>query len=270
MGKWNETSLFSFNYAILASSGQKESDKHFMSVCLRDFSGQNELISTHQLFLGLESTTLIVMDITKPLNHILDKNPKLGHPNTPTAVLHYWLNLLHVKASQKHLQPNVALALTHRDMIQDDNVEMYVETYINDILNTLQGHPYANFVTKDNVFVVDNKSYNETEFENLKKDLFQYLSQERNWGRQMPVRQMKLKANIIEESKTDGRKFLSLASVIDKAKGHGISEKETETFLTTENTLGNFMYFSEPELRENVITDSQWLVDKVTTLFKYH
>ena len=73
-----------------ASLAHKEhnSDAH-MAVTLWDLGGQNEFLTTHHLFLDAESTTLIVMDITKPLHQMLDKDPKLGQPNTPAEVLKY-------------------------------------------------------------------------------------------------------------------------------------------------------------------------------------
>ena len=249
---------------------EKQPDDNCMSICLRDFGGQNDLFATHDIFLDAEATTLIVMDITKSLHQRLESNPKLGHPNTPAAVLHYWLNSIHVKTSQEHLQSNVALVLTHRDMIQDDNVQSYVESYIKNILATLQDTPYAKFLTKDNIYVVDSKTGTDIEFQNLQNKLFQNLSQQSSWGKQVPVRWMKLKADVIDKTLKEGQGFLSLADVISQAKQYGINDKETESFLRTENTFGNIKYFSEPELKEIIFIDPEWLVDKVITLTTYH
>ena len=248
----------------------QQSDDHSISICLRDFCGYNKLITTQQHFLDAESATLIVMDITKSLNQRLESNHNVGNPNSPSAVLHCWLHSLHVKASQQHQQPNVALILTHRDMIQDDDAEMYVNTYIKDILNTLHGNPYAKFITKDNIYVVDSKSGSHTEFTNLQNNLFQNLTQQSTWGKEVPVRWMKLKADMIDESLKEGQRFLSLANVIGQAKQYGLNEKETESFLHMETTLGNFIYYPESELRDIVITDPKWLFDKVTTLTTKH
>ena len=168
------------------------------------------------------------------------------------------------------MQPNVALVLTHRDMIQDENSEMNVEAYINDVLSNLQGYPYAKLINNANIYVVDNRSGNDTEFEHLQSKLLQYLSQQRSWGSQMPVRWMKLKADMIEKSKKEQMRFLNLATVIEQAKQYGMNEKDTELFLSNQNILGHFVYYIEPELRENVITDPQWIFDKVTMLTTQH
>ena len=249
---------------------EKQPDDNHMSICLRDFGGDNELLPGHDIFLDSDATNLIVMDITKSLHQRLESNPKFGHPNTPAAVLHYWLNSLHIKTSQEHLQPNVVLVLTHRDMIQDDNVQLYMEAYTKDILQTLQDTPYAKFITRDNIYVVDSKTGTEIEFQNLQNKLSQNLSQQSSWGRQVPVRWMKLKADIIEKTLKEDQRFLSLADVIGQAKPYGINDKETESFLRMENTHGNFICFPETELKEMIFTDLEWLVDKVTTLTTNH
>ena len=210
------------------------------------------------------------MDMTKPLLQMFERNPKLGYPNTPAAVLHYWLNLLHVQTSKKGVQPNIALILTHRDIIQDDNSEMNVEAYINDILNNLQGYPYAKLISNDNIYVVDNNSGKDSEFEHMKSKLLQYLSQQRSWGSQMPVRWMKLKADMIEKSRKEQRRFLNLAMVTGQANEYGMNEKEIELFLSNENLLGHFIHYLEPKLKENVITDPQWVLNKVTMLTTHH
>ena len=228
---------------------KKQPDDHHISICLRDFGGQIDLFAAHDIFLDAEATTLIVMDITKSLHQRLERNPKLGHPNTPAAILYYWLHLLHVKTSQDHLQPNVALVLTHRDMIQDKNVQSYVEAYIKGILRTLEDTPYAKFLTKDNIYVVDSKTGTDIEFQNLENKLFQNLSQQSSWGKQVPVRWMKLKADVTDKTLKEGQGFLSLADVISQAKQYGINDKETESFLRMENTFGNIKYFSEPGLK---------------------
>ena len=249
---------------------EQQSDDHFMSLCLRDFGGQNELLPSHQFFLGDESTSLIVMDMSKPLHHRFEKNPKLGYPNTPAAVLHYWLNLLHIQTSEKSLQPNVILVLTHRDMIQDVNSEMTVEAYIYDILNNLQGYSYAKLISNENIHVVDNKSVNDTDFKHLQSKLLQYFSQQSSWGSQIPARWMKLKADIIEKSRKEQRRFLNLATVTGQAKEYGMNEKDTELFLSNKNIFGHFMHYLESKLREHIITDPQWVLDKVTMLTTHH
>ena len=91
------------------------------SLSLWDLGGQNEFITTHHLFLDIDATTLVVMDISKSLHHHLEEKPKLGHPNTPAEVLCYWLNTIHNQALEKNMKPNIALVLTHKDMVEAED-----------------------------------------------------------------------------------------------------------------------------------------------------
>ena len=224
-----------------------------------NFSGQNDFVATHHLFLDAESTTLIIMDITKPLDQNLDTIPKLGHSSSPAAALHSWLNSL----CGKKLQATVALVLTHNDMIKDDNIEKYVDTYINGILNTVQGHPYANLITKDNIHLVDNKLGSDKAFQNLRNQLLEYFSRQGSWGKQIPLRWIKLKADMIEKTTKERKGYMPLKSVIAEAKRYRIDEKEIEAFLRIQNTIGDFVYFPDPGLREIIFTDSKWFVEKL-------
>ena len=241
----------------------KESEEAIpFSTTLWDLGGQNEFVVTHNLFRDAESPTL--MDITKPLHEQIDTNPKMDFPNTPAEVLHYWLNSLHVQSDQKQLHPNVALVLMHKDMIKGDNIETHVKAYIDDILTTVQGNCYANFITKDNIYIVSNKSYNENEFQDLRNNLLQYFSQQSSWGKQMPLKWIKLKAYMIEKTRKEGKGYMTLSSVSSQAKKYGMNDNEIEAFLMIQNSIGDFIYYSDPELREHIITDPKWLVQKVT------
>ena len=253
---------------ILNSEKTPEETNPF-SATFWDFSGQNDFIATHHLFLDAESTTLICMDITKPLDQNLETNPKLGNPSSPEETLHYWLNSLYVKTDQK-LQPKIAIVLTHKDLIEDDSIETYVTDYIKGILSTVQGHPYANFITESNIHIVDNKFGCDKDFQNLRNQLLQYFSQQGSWGKQMPLRWMKLKAHMIDKTGKEGKGYMPLTSVNAKAKGYSINEKDVQAFLRIQNTIGDFVYYPDPGLRETIFTNPKWLVDKLTVLTTYY
>ena len=130
----------------------KESDADTpFGLTLWDLGGQNEFMVMHHIFLNVESTTLIVMDITKELDECIGERKKLDYLNTTEEVLHYWLNSLHIEAVKKNLEPNVALILTRKDMIEEDG-EKWKADYIKSILKSIQGTDYANYVTDKNIF----------------------------------------------------------------------------------------------------------------------
>ena len=138
------------------------------TINLWDSGGQDEFFVTHHLFIDVEATTLIVMDITKelrkPLGTTLKESTKMGIPRTPLEFLFYWLNAIHIKSTEKQVEPNIALVFTHKDMIQAEDAEQYVEAYIRDVLSSIEHKPYSEYVSRNNIFVVDNKHGDQLEF----------------------------------------------------------------------------------------------------------
>ena len=74
----------------LAKNNNEESvvDKPFV-LTLWDLGGPNEFMAVHHIFLKAESTTLIVMNITKKLKQRIGIQTKLNYLNTTEEVLHY-------------------------------------------------------------------------------------------------------------------------------------------------------------------------------------
>ena len=259
--------------AILAhktSKAQEESNSTMpFSLVLWDLGGQNEFITTHHLFLDVAATTLVVMDITKGFHHHLEKKPKIGHPNTPAEVLSYWLNTIHSQALEKNVKPNIALVLTHKDMVQTLDIDQYIENYIQCIEEYVEGKPYARYITRNNIFVVDNKSGDDADFSHLRNELIHHLANQKSWGFEMPIPWHKLKADIIERAQKTGKKYLSLTEVVSMATEYGMNRMKVESFLKVQNSLGDLIHYSLPELQEIVITDPQWLVDMCKALITH-
>ena len=81
---------------------KKESEENTpFSISLWDLGGQDEFISTPHLFLNIDATILIVMDITKELYELIGSNFKFGYFNSAVNVLHYWLNFFHNAFEEK-------------------------------------------------------------------------------------------------------------------------------------------------------------------------
>ena len=225
-----------------------------------DFSGRNEFTATHHLFTKSESTTLIVMDITKDLHAPLDENPKLDYPNTPAEVLHYWISALLVEASENNTDPNFALVLTHKDKIPSDNPQEYIDAYLQQVLEVVKD--YTNCITKKNIHVVDNKTGLKSEFQCLRNQLLEHFSKQGGWGKKIPVPWLKLKAQIMQKSE-EGKNYLDSEEVKELALQHGIESQNVKTFLQTEDAVGNMKYFPNLNI---VITNLKWLVNKCKAL----
>ena len=233
-----------------------------------DLGGQDEFISTHHLFLNTEATILIVMDITKGLHQLVGGNSELRYLNSPAEVLHYWLNLFHSDAAKQKRTPNIAIVLTHTDKIKEKNPKEYIEDYKHKIMQIIEGKPYAKYIDMAKIHSVSNATGNDSEFQELRDKLLQNLIDQGSWGYDMPVRWLKLKYDIIRKADKRGVKYLYLSEVWELGEQSKMDTNDIESFLERQTTLGDFVYF--PRLRDIVITDPKWLVDKCKDLISTH
>ena len=186
-----------------------------------DHGGQNEFIITNQLFLNVEAFILMVMDISLDLNIPLkqssDAAGKFGIPKTPAQILRYWLNAIHILAMEKTTEPNIALVLTHQDMIKADDTNRYIDSYIEELLECIHGKPYASYIKEENIFVVDNREGTEGDFTHIRNRIFAKIAKQESWGIERPTRWLKLEADILETVKETEKPYLHISSVKDLA-----------------------------------------------------
>ena len=248
---------------------QESEERTPFTISVWDLGGQDEFISTHHLFLNIEAFILIVLDITKGLHQLIGRNFDLGYLNTPAEVLHYWLEFFHSEAEKIEKESNIAIVLTHTDLIQS-NRDAYVSDYKGRIMEMIRDKPYAKLVKKDNIYAVSNTMDSEAEFQELRDQLLKHLTEQDSWGHDMPLTWLKLKADIINKANSTAEKHLRLDEVWKLSHELGMSTTDVKSFLQKQDTLGDFVYFSDPELRDLLITDPTWLVNKCKALITSH
>ena len=244
------------------------------SLRLWDYGGHTEFLATHHLFLNIESTTLILLDVSKKLKDPIKRDTKttsgFGVPNTPEQFLHYWLKILHSQTTEKNFHPNIALVLTHKDMIQGTDIDKYINEFKLEILTSIEGKPYSHYITHNNIFVIDNKNGDQKDFARLQNVIFKMIAEQKSWGIERPTRWLKLEADILHKTTEESIKFLPWLDVKELAKAYGITEDELLSFLKFHHNLGDFIYYDKPGLKDVVITDPQWLADMFKTLITAH
>ena len=259
--------LLDHRQPMLDPSSEKKMD---YSMTLWDYGGHTEFIATHHFFLSSESTTLILLDISKGMKDPIKKNQDratgIGIPNTPEQFLHYWLQTIHSQTVEKEKTPNIALVLTHRDMIEARDKDKYMEEYILGVIRSIASKPYCHYITKDNIFVIDNRNDSEEDFAKLRKEVLKMITKQRSWEIERPLRWLKLEADILDKANEQTAKVLQLAEVKSLAETYGINDVELQSFLEFHHSLGDFLYYSEPGLKDVLITDPQWLADMFKTL----
>ena len=155
-------------------TGPPSDDRIPYSINIWDHGGQSEFILTNHLFLNVQAFILMAMDISldlnKPLKQSVDAKGKFGIPKTPAQILCYWLNALHVLALEKTTEPNIALVLTHKDMIKADDTKKYIESYIEELLqmHSMENHMHPTS-RNEKIFVVDNREGTEGDFAHIKE-----------------------------------------------------------------------------------------------------
>ena len=225
------------------------------------FGGQTQFFPTHHLFLDAEPINLIVMDISKPLKQTLNQRFANGFPITHGQFLHYWLNSLHQKALEQGTKPSIAIILTHRDIIPIED-EKYIERYMNALLESLDEEPYSGCISKRNIHVVDNKHGDLGE---VKHQIFQMVKAQKSWGKKIPIKWLNLETDILEK-RQNGTYYIPLSAVKHSALKYDMTGEDVELFLEFHNTIGDFIHYNDPALRDVVITDPQWLIDVFKTL----
>ena len=252
---------------------QESEEKTPFSISLWDLGGQDEFISTHHLFLNIEATILIVMVITKGLYGLIGSNFHFGYLNSTVDVLHYWLNLFHTvleekRKKEKNVQLNIGLVLTHKDKLPEETLDKDIEDYKTQILEAVKDKPYAKYLTRDEIYVVDNSENSESNFRKLRDDLLKHFKKQKSWGKKVPLPWLSLKADVIEVATEKNEKHLSLEQIWKLAEQYEMNSNDVESFLEMQTILGDFVYFQE--FREIVITDPRWLVDKCKALISTH
>ena len=244
------------------------------SINIWDHGGQNEFIITNHLFLSVEAFNLIVMDISLDLNTPLKQSSaskgKYGIPKTPAQILCYWLNALHVLAMEKRKEPNIALVLTHKDMIKRENPKRHCDRYIEQIFKCIRGKSYESYVRNENIFVVDNRKATEGDFTQIRNSIFAQIATQKTWGIERPTRWLKLEADMLQKAKENETPYLHISIVRDLASAFAMNERELESFLSFHHILGDMIYYPDKILNDFVVTNPQWLLDMFKALITPH
>ena len=249
---------------------------------LWDLGGQNEFLITHHLFLDVDATTVIVMDITKEFSEKFkhpakDLKLKETNPSSPEEIMHYWLNSFYIEAKEMERKTNtgiilnIFIVLTHIDDIEKDERQERINMYKNQIMESLKESNYAFLLTEEKIFAVDNKTGKEESFQSLREQLFKSFRHQQSWNQTMPVKWLRLQAEIFEK-KEKATKFMHIEHLEEMGRSVGMDRTQIKSFLRMHNTVGTFIYFSGelqqsgrtsvPQmLNDFVITDPQWLVD---------
>ena len=244
------------------------------SINLWDFDSQDEFSAVNQLFLKAEALILYTMDISLDLFSYWDERRINENPKTSAEKLRYWLNSVHIQAKKQNLKPNFVLLLTHTDSIKVQERSQNVESYIKTITNIVAGKPYAGYISKENIILVDS-------FKAIRDKLFHRIMMQPSWGVKKPISWLHLEAELLRRPTYEEKSYLNnyvdyyyverrphvlVSKVKELALECGMDECELDSFLEFHSVLGDFICCPPSKLGHFIIIQPQWLLDKCSDL----
>lgn len=149
--------------------------------------------------------------------------------------------------------------------------EEIIKQYYKSLNKFIEKKVYADHVhlTK---YCVSNKNSQDPDIRDLRKKVVDIAQQQVYWGEQIPLRWIALKERL--QTLKNLSNVTALDRVKEEASEAGIADQEELiTALRFYHELGDIVFFNEPDLREFIILDPQWLIDcfkQVITIPKFH
>ena len=259
---------------------QEPPDKNIpYSINLRNFNNRDEFSAMNQLFLKPEALILYIVDTTLDFFSPFDQGWKINETSKTSAeILTYWLKSVHDHAEKQNFKPNIVLLLTHTYSFTETGRSQYVESYVQTIIKTVEGKPYADYISEENIIIVDN-------YEGLRNELFDRMLKQPSWGVKRPIKWLCLEAELLRRTTDEGqdkyeselfdyfgtehtsshyqRKPLVLISEVKElASACDMDDSEVESFLQFHHALGDFICCPPSKGERYFITDPEWFMER--------
>lgn len=238
---------------------RQEAELDNLNFSIWDYGGQDVFYTLHHLFLTRFGVYVICFNVRDVLSSGEEKEAALED-------LLFWLNSvrLHAPASP------VILVGTFVDKLKSKAVEPKKNTELESVDKRLRSsislERFEHVVMNDNLlfFPVSNKEG--LGFDELKEALVLSALGQPHLQNEVPLSWMKTLDEILKVGK---KSFLTHAQVVQAAIEMGATEEEVDPMLDLFNELGVVVYVPKSSvLRDKVITNPQWLVDKLGLLIR--
>jgi GTPase SAR1 family protein len=211
-----------------------------ITVSCWDFAGQDVYLTTHQFFLGKRSIYLIGFRLDRPLEDGLSR-------------VEYWLQTIRLRA------PNAPIALLGTHL--DDYVG--VNENLTSLKKSLMERYKKHFAIID-VFFVSNATHEGVH--EMVRGLTKLLSDRKQRAKlgieqQRPVTYMVLAEALTAAAKEMDHPVMSWAEWCKFVQSNAMIQEEADVVAATTflSDVGALLWFNEPQLRDAVVLDCQWL-----------
>ncbi|XP_052819887.1 uncharacterized protein LOC128245701 [Mya arenaria] len=248
-------------------------------VSVWDFAGKNLYYSTHHFFLNKRSVYLLLMNMTKKLEDLVEKSESLAglvHEElTCLDAFKFWLNSIHMYSSihdQEHEdKPTVILIGTHKDLMEgtEEDKEEHMNAFFNEAMRPFIGTNILKHV-HDRKFLVNNLDAKDRVFDEIRNEVKKVAEAQPYWNEKHPLKWIQLEKTF-EQMRGDGKEMVTLREVeaTNRENPQPLEKAQLQLFLEVQHMYGNILYFDTEKLKEHVILSPQWIIEAFKCFINY-
>ncbi|XP_078701678.1 uncharacterized protein LOC144927814 [Branchiostoma floridae x Branchiostoma belcheri] len=235
-----------------------------------DFGGQATYYGSHQCFFTYRGIYILVMSLLQKLsNPVPDLDYKAAADNLVTGrdYLDHWLNSVRthtlVHGREQTGEPRVVLVLTHKDRVDESDIEEYKK----DIRDHICGKAAGKHVLPK-IFVIDNFNEDNSDIDELREYLREVAKGLWFMGQEVPMTWLHLKSKLMDKRRGDAP-FCRFQDVVDLARSDDVGitdDSHVADILTFLHDLGDIIFIDEPVLRDHVALRPQVMIDVFKTI----
>ncbi|XP_078701405.1 uncharacterized protein LOC144927688 isoform X2 [Branchiostoma floridae x Branchiostoma belcheri] len=237
---------------------------------LWDFGGQATYYGSHQCFFTYRGIYILVMSLLQKLSDpVPDLDYKAAADNLVTGrdYLDHWLNSVRthtlVHGREQTGEPRVVLVLTHKDRVDESNIEEYKK----DIRDHISGKAAGKHVLPK-IFVIDNFNEYNSDIDELREYLREVAKGLWFMGQEVPMTWLHLKSKLMDKRREDDS-FCRFQDVVDLARSDDVGitdDSHVADILSFLHDLGDIIFINEPVLRDHVALRPQVMIDVFKTI----
>ncbi|KAI8494117.1 hypothetical protein Bbelb_284640 [Branchiostoma belcheri] len=237
---------------------------------LWDFGGQATYYGSHQCFFTYRGIYILVMSLLQKLSDpVPDLDYKAAADNLVTGrdYLDHWLNSVRthtlVHGREQTGEPRVVLVLTHKDRVDESDIEEYKKDIRDHISDKAAGKHVL-----PKIFVIDNFNEDNSDIDELREYLREVAKGLWFMGQEVPMTWLHLKSKLMDKRREDDP-FCRFQDVVDLARSDDVGimdDSHVADILTFLHDLGDIIFIDEPVLRDHVALRPQVMIDVFKTI----
>ncbi|KAI8494124.1 hypothetical protein Bbelb_284710 [Branchiostoma belcheri] len=237
---------------------------------LWDFGGQATYYGSHQCFFTYRGIYILVMSLLQKLSDpVPDLDYKAAADNLVTGrdYLDHWLHSVRthtlVHGREQTGEPCVVLVLTHKDRVDESDIEEYKKDIRDHISDKAAGKHVL-----PKIFVIDNFNEDNSDIDELREYLREVAKGLWFMGQEVPMTWLHLKSKLMDKRREDDP-FCRFQDVVDLARSDDVGitdDSDVADILTFLHDLGDIIFINEPVLRDHVALRPQVMIDVFKTI----